>query len=360
MGILFCYYRYVQSVNLSYKLKLYPSVNKADTLALLAALFQRSHADCTSLLRQEEGRPPSTKGMGEFIGRAYRRAYLDYKRTTKAGHTPGFLKAELIDSAEIQQPRKAKGFDLWVMLRGTTTERGRNGGFYVPANRHHGINRTLALPGAKLNESAEVFRKNGKWYARVSVAVPLAEVQAPKGWLGCDVGVRASVVRSDGYHGRSLKPVVDGPNRYKRKRRHTKRRYARTFQRHILAHEARKVVLVALATGQGISMEDPRRLPKWGGWAARQFAKRVELLSVIAGVAVRLLKPAWSSQTCSRCRSRDTHRRKEMFRCRACGFTRHADENAALNLSSGSYAATGISHGLLSLRSPSSGGGADE
>ena len=173
VGVLLCYYQCVHSVNLSYKLKLYPSVNKADTLALLAALFQRSHAECTSLLRQEEGRPPSTKGMGEFSGRAYRRAYTDYRRTRKAEHTPGFLKAELLDSAEIQQPRTAKGFDCWIMLRGTTSSRGRNGGFYIPARKHRAINRTLALPGAKLNESAEVFRKNGKWYARVSVSVPL-------------------------------------------------------------------------------------------------------------------------------------------------------------------------------------------
>ena len=351
----------MQTVNLSYKLKLYPTRNKAETLALLSGLFRRAHAVCTTVMQaQERPRCPSTKGLGEFIGRAYRRAYLDYRRTSKAGHTPGALKAELIDSAEVQQPRTATGFDCWIMIRGTTTSRGRNGGFYIPANKHRAINRTLALPGATLNESAEVFRKNGKWYARVSVSVPLAAVQEPKGWLGCDVGVRAAVVRSDGYHGRSLKPIVDGPNRHKRKRRRNKRRYARTFQRQILAREARLAVLVALATGRGISLEDPRHLPKWGGWAAREFAKRVVLLSSLVGVAVRLLKAAYSSRTCSRCLSRDTFRRKEMFRCLACGFTRHADENAALNLSSGSYAATGVSHGLLSLASLPSGGGADK
>ena len=160
--------------------------------------------------------------------------------------------------------------------------------------------------------------------------------------------------------GRSLKPVVDGPNPHKRKRRRKKRRYARTFQRHILAKEARRTVLVAQKSGRGISMENPERLPRWGGWAARQFAKRVELLSGIAGVAVRLLKPAYSSQTCSRCTSRDTFRKKTFFRCHTCGFTRHADENAALNLSSGLYAVTGISHGSLSQLPLPSGGGAVE
>src|SRR2546427_4448177 len=80
----------VTSVTLAYSLKLYPSRAKADTLAALAALFQRLHADVTNQLAvAAQLRLPSTKGMGEFIGRAYRRAYIDYRRTTKAGHTPG-------------------------------------------------------------------------------------------------------------------------------------------------------------------------------------------------------------------------------------------------------------------------------
>jgi hypothetical protein len=92
----------VTSVTLGYKLKLYPTRNKSDTLAALAALFTRTHMDVTNQLASaEQTRLPSTQGLGEFIGRAYRRAYIDYQRTRKAGHTPGQLKAELIDSAEI-------------------------------------------------------------------------------------------------------------------------------------------------------------------------------------------------------------------------------------------------------------------
>ena len=44
---------------------------------------------------------------------------------------------------------------------------------------HPGLNKTLALPGASLNESAEVLRKNGNWYARVSVSV-LVKEPAPR------------------------------------------------------------------------------------------------------------------------------------------------------------------------------------
>ena len=353
---------YVQSVTLSYRLKLYPTANKRDTLALLSVAFRRAHADCTTLIEQSEGRRcPSTKGLGEFIGRAYRRAYIDYRRTAKAGHTPGVLKAELIDSAEIQLPRKATGFDCWVMIRGTTTSRGKNGGFYLPARRHTAINRTLALPGAKLNESAEVVRKNNKWYARVSVSVPLAAVQEPTGWVGCDIGARAAVTRSDGYRGPDLRPILKRQRNRKAmdQKRGIDQNVETSPQRQILAREARKVVTVCQRSGRGVSLEDPKRLIRWKGHAARYFATRVGLLAALVGVSVALIRPAYTSITCSRCgwvEKRQRH--KEMFRCWHCGFTHNADINASRNIRRRAYAVTGVSHGSLSR--VSRGGGADE
>lgn len=102
--------------------------------SLLAALFARLHTECTAVLR-EESRCPSTKGRGEFVGRAYRRAFNDWRRTRKAGHQPGALKAELIDAAHVQAPRKTTSFDLWVMVQGV-------GKLYIPARKHRAINRT--------------------------------------------------------------------------------------------------------------------------------------------------------------------------------------------------------------------------
>lgn len=339
-------------MNLSYKLKLYPSVNKADTLALLVALFQRSHAECTTLLRQGEGRLPSTKGMGEFIGRAYRRAGKDWQRTTKAGHIPGALKAELIDSAEIQQPRKAKGFDCWVMVRGTTTSRGRNGGFYIPAKRHVAINRTLALPGAKLNESAEVFRKNGKWYARVSVSVPLAATQKTSGTIGVDVGVRTCVARSDGYQGQDLRPLLKKQrNRRAMQQKHgIDKRSNGTFQKQLLCKEARTLVSVALKTSRAIAVEDPKRLIRWKSHAARFFGNRLALLASIVGVPYFVVNPAYSSITCPCCGKVERGmRHKETFRCWRCGYTHNADFIAALNICHWGHRVTAVSHGSLSL-----------
>ncbi len=347
-------------MNLSYQLKLFPSANKADTLALLTALFVRCHTVSTKSLAAAEGRPVSTKGWGEFLGRAARRAFIDYRRGAKAAralnmpHTPGTLKAELIDAAEIQHPRKATGFDLWVMIRGTK----ERGGFYIPAKLHHGINKTLALPGATLNESAEVFRKNGKWYARVSVAVPVKEPAEPQGFLGCDVGVRKSIVRSDGYTGPDLRPVLkkQRDRRAMQQKQGIDKRSNGTFQKQVLAREARRAVSVAQRTGQGIALEDPKRLPRWKQWAGRFFAERVLLVCQILGVAVTVIAPPYTSITCSRCGSVERRQRhKETFRCWQCGFTHNADYNASRNIADRAYRDTAVSHGLL--RAPPGGVG---
>ena len=336
---------FVQAVILSYKLKLFPTSNKADTLGLLTGLFARYHAACTTALR-EESRCPSTKGMGEFAGRAYRRALTDWRRTRKAGHRPGTLKAELIDAAHVQTPRKAKSFDLWVMVQGV-------GKLYVPAKKHRAINRTLALPGATLCEQGEIFRKNDKWYCRVGVKVPLPDVKPVKEYIGVDVGVRASVARSDGYKGPSLTPIL----KRSRARRAMLQKHGvdesreMSPQRQLLAHEARKTVLVAQQSGRGVAIEDPKRLIRRKEHAARFFGNRVLLLASLLGVATALIAPPYTSTTCSRCGSVEKRQRhREMFRCWQCGYTHNADTNASRVIAKRATYVSCTSHnGSLSL-----------
>src|SRR6266446_6457238 len=87
---------------LSYKVECFPTRAKADTLALLSGLFCRLHSDAIHQIVDTE-RFPTSRGKGEFTGRAYRRAWTDYKRSQKAARvqnkpfTPPTLRAELID-----------------------------------------------------------------------------------------------------------------------------------------------------------------------------------------------------------------------------------------------------------------------
>ncbi|HEY9339064.1 MAG TPA: transposase [Kribbella sp.] len=68
------------------------------------------------------------------------------------------------------------------------------------------------------------------------------------------------------------------------------------------------------------------------GWGAL-----VERLEQKAPGRVKRICPAYTSQTCSRCGTRDKEARESqaVFRCRSCGHAANADVNAAINIAAG-------------------------
>jgi len=271
----------------------------------------------------------------------------------KYGHPfkPPFLKAELIDGMDLQQPHTATHFDLWVRMLGTASLLGRHDALYIPAKKHRGINRTLALPGAVLSNSAEIVRRNEKWYAHVWVTVPCPEVTQPRGWLGCDVGVRSAVVRSDGHKGPDLRPLFRRD--MERQRNHAyhgiERKRSLSSAGQTIAKEAREAVLVAQRSGRGISLEAPKRLSRWKKHAARLFAERVLLLAAMVGLAVQEINPSGSSITCPKCGFVNRHmRHKQTFRCWRCGYTHNADFSAAQVICHRAYRITAVPPALPS------------
>jgi transposase len=68
------------------------------------------------------------------------------------------------------------------------------------------------------------------------------------------------------------------------------------------------------------------------GWS--MFAARLEDK---APGRVERVSPAYTSQTCSQCKTRDRQARESqaVFRCRACGYRENADVNAARNIAAG-------------------------
>ena len=342
------------SVTLSYRVKLQITRVKSDLLYLLAGLFSRLHADATTQLG-DMNIPRQPFAKGQFAERAARRATVDFMRAKKAARKTRrlfklpYLHAELIDAAEIQEPRKAKGFDLWFLVQGA--------GLYLPAKKHRALNKALSFPGAEIGKRAIIFRKNGKWYAQVPVIIPCPEPYKAKGWVGCDIGVRAAVTRSDGYKGPDLRPILK-KQRDKREM-HQKQGIDRplgqmTPQRQLLSKEAKAVVSVAQRSGRGVAVEDPKRLLRYKQHAARFFGNRVLLLASLVGVPVRSVAPPYTSTTCSHCGSAKTFRYRCMFRCLGCGFTHNADFNASCVIRYRASELPSVSHAHLSL---SPGGG---
>lgn len=333
-----------ETLTLAYRVKLDVTRIKSDMLGMLCDFFQREHhaqLDFLDSIVAQEGRlvlkGKSQAGEGEFKQRVRYRAANDYKRARKAAKALKkqlklpYLHAELCDAAEVQEPRKAISFDLWVHIEGLS----RDCQLYLPARKHRALNRALDYPSASLCKSAQVMRRKGKWYAIVYVRCALPEPCEVKEWYGNDVGVRASVTRSDGYQGPDLHPILKAQKKRtaERQRQGMPHDFGRqTPQRQALAREARLLVSVALATGRGIALEDPKRLPRYKQWAARYFAKRVALLASLVGVQVTLIAPPYTSITCSKCGSVETFRYRSCFRCHRCGYTANADFNASCNI----------------------------
>lgn len=71
-----------------------------------------------------------------------------------------------------------------------------------------------------------------------------------------------------------------------------------------------------------------RRLSEWQRGAIR---RAVESKAQLAGLAIAEVNPAYTSKTCSRCGLRGK-RKRHAFTCPHCGFTEHADVNAAYNI----------------------------
>jgi IS605 OrfB family transposase len=108
---------------------------------------------------------------------------------------------------------------------------------------------------------------------------------------------------------------------------------------------AKELVEKAKDTDRGIALEDlkgirdrvrfrkPQRA-RMGGWAFFQLRSFVEYKAQLAGVPVVAVDPRNTSRTCSRCGHCEKANRKSQaeFVCQQCGYSEHADLNAALNL----------------------------
>jgi IS605 OrfB family transposase len=106
------------------------------------------------------------------------------------------------------------------------------------------------------------------------------------------------------------------------------------------------LVITAKRTGRGIALEElthiRNRVTARGrdqrhrlhGWAFSQLRQFMTYKAQLAGVPVVLVDPRNTSRTCSQCGHCEKANRKSQaeFLCKHCGFSTHADFNAAHNL----------------------------
>lgn len=323
----------------AYKIKLYGNKGKIDIALYTRNRFLMFVDHFLGKLYFNGNKHISTRGMGEVADRAQKKC-SDTIRSIHALSKTGIktnipYKPDFGFHARI---RKAQGgiFDYWVTVPNLWKKRGS---VFLPAKSHKALNRALKN-GWKMVEDCEVRAINGKQYAIVFLTKPKPIINKSNNVFGCDVGIKHSVIGSDGYLGHGLSRLIKLDKRRKAERRrqgHKVSSKIKTVIKQVLDKEAKIILRRSQNNLACIAVESPKRLAnlKCGslqGWARSYFANRLHVLGDENGVKVLDISPYQTSITCSKCGAVDKESRvtRDAFCCTACKFTEHADKNAAV------------------------------
>lgn len=210
--------------------------------------------------------------------------------------------------------------------------------------------------GAKLG-TTELIEKRGKWYLAIPLTRKVNKEDRDFKVMGIDLGLRNIAVAVIGtktffFSGREValkRKFFEGRRKSlgRAKKldalRKSKGKEAR-WMREVNHFVSRRIIEAALAEGVTlIRMEDlkgiknkarvkketKRHLHRWSHYQLREF---ICYKAALAGIKVELVNPSYTSQTC-KCGYKDKRNRKQdCFKCFECGFSWHADANAAANI----------------------------
>ena len=210
----------------------------------------------------------------------------------------------------------------------------------------------------RLKGQTDLTYINGEFHLYATIKVPEGSAIEIKDLIGIDMGIVNVAVDSDGefhsgdslettrrrYHDNRKRFQKRGTKSAKRRLRKMKRRESR-FRKDVNHRISKQIVKTAKDTGRGISLEDLTGIrdrttvrhedrAKHSGWSFFQLRKFVEYKARLAGVPVVAVDPRNTSRTCSRCGHCEQANRpsQDRFVCEHCGFSCHADLNAAHNV----------------------------
>jgi putative transposase len=208
---------------------------------------------------------------------------------------------------------------------------------------------------------AELVWWRGSYYLHVSQSreVPEPTSLAGSAPLGVDLGIANLATDSEGqhftgarihqarmrYHAHRQRLQQCGTRSAKKRLRRVAGREAR-FQKDTNHCISKVLVTKAVVARKALALEDlsgirerttVRRAHRYArhSWAFFQLRAFLAYKAAWAGIPVYLVDPRDTSRTCSRCGHCEKANRKSQaeFFCRRCGYSIHADVNAAINIS---------------------------
>jgi transposase len=331
--------RLILLVTRAYKLKVYGNISKLDTARYTYEkhLAYVNHFAC--LLFFNGNKTLSTSGMGQLANQAQYKARGIISAIYAAGKATGNkLNAPYIKTvgcpAKIEESDNS--FDYWITVENQFEKCKR---VDIPVKSHRVLNKSLKT-GWILNPVCEFVKEKDKFYARVFIQKEVKRANPRNKSLGCDVGYRNSVSRSDGYIGRNSSKAIRKIRikQASRQSQNLRSTTTKTYVKQIIDREAKQAVRRSKRLHSNLVVESPKvlanlRSGKLQGWSRNYFFHRCETLGKESSVFVRFINPAYTSATCCRCGNRDKRSRSGIkFTCVYCGFEENADVNASVNI----------------------------
>ncbi|HEY7022815.1 MAG TPA: transposase [Ktedonobacterales bacterium] len=208
-------------------------------------------------------------------------------------------------------------------------------------------------------------KRSNTFFLAIAVDAPEPTPDEANDYLGVDLGVITLAATSDGeflnhstgpkhahinqvrarysrFRQKLQKKGTKSCKRLLRKRSRREKRFTRDIN-HCLS---KAIVQTAKGTSRGIGLEDLRGIRERAkgtvkrqrrvlhSWAFFQLRAFIAYKAALAGVPVIFVNPAYTSQTCSHCGhcEKANRRTQAQFLCVSCGYSTHADLNAATNI----------------------------
>lgn len=362
-------------MRLTVKIKLVPSVDEfialSNTLNLCNENANRVSAiafeqKITSKFRLQKMMYPELKSAGlaaqaaihtvRKVSNAYtaqaslvRNGVLRGKRKAKAMSNPISFRrgaAQAFDDRNLSYALGKKTVSIW-------TPNGR-----LKEIKFECSDEQLALLNSYRKGETNLLKDNGNFYLIAGIEVPEQPMATVTDYLAFDSGIVNIATTSDGDNwsggavtlrrkkNRLLRTKLQAKGTRSAKRLLKKRSKKETrFVRDVNHVISKKIVEQAKRTNRGIAHEnlkgirDRARLNKptrteLNSWAFAQLFELVAYKARLAGVPVRIVDPAYSSQLCPDCGTigRANRPSRDVFCCSSCALTGSADIIAARNI----------------------------
>ena len=204
----------------------------------------------------------------------------------------------------------------------------------------------------------DLMVENNVFYLVAGVEIPEAPVHEVKDYLAFDSGIVNLATTSDGDNwsggavtlrrkkNRALRAKLQAKGTKSAKRLLKKRgKKESRFTRDVNHVISKKIVKMAEHTNRGIAHENLKGIrdrarsskplrTELNSWAFAQLFQFVAYKARLAGVPVKIVDPAYSSQLCPECGTigRANRPTRDVFHCSSCGCTGSADVIAARNI----------------------------